>query len=193
MLDGRTETHIRSAVAWPGPQPPRGALRLQDLGAQRGQDPFTEPEETLASPLNSPMVPTMLAVARWCSGNHKAASLAGEKMTRVWARAQRLWPPIRRANGVWIPNNTEGRVRSTLPAKFSHAHRMVCREQSGALPGDSGLGGAMASQPSGPCPNPQQPWYGSNSLPSGAPLSPESRWPPGRTGWPPPGRPERAS
>lgn len=36
-----------------------------------------------ASPQDSHMVAIMLAVARWCSGNHKAASLAGEKMTRV--------------------------------------------------------------------------------------------------------------
>lgn len=71
------------------------------------------------------MVPIMLAVARWCSGNHKAASLAGEKMTRVWARAQKLCPPRRKTNGSWMPRAMQGMERITLPQKFRNAPRVV--------------------------------------------------------------------
>lgn len=70
-----------------------------------------------------------MAVARWCSGNHTAASLAGEKMTKVWATAQRPCPPMKKANGACIPIAVLGRARSTLPAKFSHAPRTVCRDK----------------------------------------------------------------
>lgn len=83
------------------------------------------------------MVAIMLAVARWCSGNHSAASLAGEKMTRVWARAQRLCPAMRKAKGSLVLGSTQGRARRTLPEKFSHAHRMVYRDK-GALASDLG-------------------------------------------------------
>lgn len=73
------------------------------------------------------MVPIMLAVARWYSGNHKAASLAGEEMTRVWARAQRLWPLMKKAKGLGILTAKHGTARSKLPEKFNHAPRIVCR------------------------------------------------------------------
>lgn len=73
------------------------------------------------------MVPIMLAVARWCSGNHKAASLAGEETTRVWARAQRLCPLMKKAKGLGILTGKHGTARSTLPEKFNHAPRIVCR------------------------------------------------------------------
>lgn len=106
-----------------------------------------------------------MAVARWCSGNHKAASLAGEKTTRVWARAQRLCPPMRKANGSWIPPTMKGKVRNTLPAKFSHAHTMVCRDGVGALPGQPGLPAQHpALRPATPVALPGDPQRGSNGF-----------------------------
>lgn len=162
-------------------------------------------------PQDSHMVPIMLAVARWCSGNHSAASLAGEKMTRVWARAQRLCPLMRKANGSWTLTSMQGTERSTLPAKFSHAHRTVCGggvrstawpadsppntwplpTAPGILPGDPGQGRKPTLRdptlfPRGPC-------VGSDSQPSAAQWSPETRWLPHQTGWTPQGRPLRAS
>lgn len=48
-------------------------------------------------------------------------------MTRVWAKAQRLWPLMKKANGLGILTSKQGTARSKLPAKFNHAPRIVCR------------------------------------------------------------------
>ena len=173
--------------------------------SQRGRRPHRD----------SHMVPIMLAVARWCSGNHKAASLAGEKMTRVWARAQKLCPPRRKTNGSWMPRAMQGMERITLPQKFRNAPRVVCKggvrraaQQPGCPPPPQpplatqwlclrtrilGGGGGSRSHAWGPaCPR-AGPGVWSDSPPCRVQRSPEPRWPPHRMGWTPRGRPVTAS
>lgn len=204
------QTHISSAMARPAPRPTGGALCPPRAGTPR----WLTAGARQPRPRSSHMVPIMLAVARWCSGNHREASLAGEKMTRDWARAQRLCPLMRKAYGSWVPMNVQDRARSTLPAKFSTAHRTVCGMRSRALlagpdahpalPPPCRPAGLVAPPGHRPRPgeeatlrNPARsqsgPGVGSSSPPSGARWSPEPRWPPRRTGWTPRGRPARAS
>lgn len=67
--------------------------------------------------------------------------MAGEETTRVWARAQRLWPLMKKAKGLGILTGKHGTARSTLPEKFNHAPRIVAprrptesRTQMAAMP-----------------------------------------------------------
>lgn len=72
----------------------------------------------------------MLAVARWWSGNHRAASLVGAKTMRGWAKAPRVCPNI--TIGYWILKLSPGSVprnRSTAPSMFSQAPRISCDSQ----------------------------------------------------------------
>lgn len=73
---------------------------------------------------HSHMEAIILAVARWCSGNQRAASLVGVKITRGWARAHRVWPPI-----------TTGKLAALgrllmMPTKRSTAPNMLSQEPS---------------------------------------------------------------
>lgn len=73
------------------------------------------------------MEASILADARWCSGNHSAASLVGVKMIRGWARALRVWPSITTRNMRSEPFSFDvPRKRSSAPSMFSQAPRTSC-------------------------------------------------------------------
>lgn len=174
-------------------------------GERRGAGPGAKPAGTSASPPGLTHSANRVGCGSLVLGKPQAASLAGE-MTRVWARAQRLCPPVRKANGSWRLvvmqqssathiGRSAGLGSEELPTSpdspFQHPNlHPPC---NGWGPGSREE--VMALEPTfGDTAHPRAgPGVGSDSPPSGAQQSPEPRWPPRRMGWSPPGRPVRAS
>lgn len=68
----------------------------------------------------------MLAVARWESGNHNAASLVGANITKGWEMAARVWPAskIQKRRSDEIPPKVLTFLKK-FPMPFSHAESRI--------------------------------------------------------------------
>lgn len=74
-----------------------------------------------------PMEASMLAVALWESGNHKAASLVGANITKGWEMAANVCPASKIQN--LSSNEIPSKVLTFLkkfPIPFSHADIRIC-------------------------------------------------------------------
>lgn len=72
------------------------------------------------------IVAIVVAIARWLSGNHRAATLAGVNITKVWPHAAITCPVIstgkRPSDGIKLKTV---KFRNAEPIKFSHEAHII--------------------------------------------------------------------